>query len=144
RCGVARPDLLIRLPGIEPGDVDAGDPDAVRDPLGWPGRGRERDRRAEHEHEGQRRALPERHANERGGNPFHGPDVTTKSRILRETPVRLTLIRWMPGAGLEPARPRWGTPDFKSGAYDQFRHPGRRSVASPGYWPGAMSLTLAY
>jgi hypothetical protein len=31
----------------------------------------------------------------------------------------------MPGAGLEPARPIEGTPDFKSGAYHQFRHPGR-------------------
>jgi hypothetical protein len=30
----------------------------------------------------------------------------------------------MPGAGLEPARPARGTPDFKSGAYHQFRHPG--------------------
>src|SRR5947209_13960947 len=30
----------------------------------------------------------------------------------------------MPGEGVEPSRPRERTPDFKSGAYDQFRHPG--------------------
>jgi disulfide bond formation protein DsbB len=34
----------------------------------------------------------------------------------------------MPGAGLEPACPK--APDFKSGASDQFRHPGRRRVTS--------------
>src|SRR5579884_1805449 len=34
----------------------------------------------------------------------------------------------MPGAGLEPACPK--APDFKSGASDQFRHPGRGSVPS--------------
>ena len=84
RCGEARADLLLRLPGIEPRDVDARDPDAVRNPLRRPGRGRERDRRAEDEQRGQRRALPERHADERGGYPFHEPDGTTKSRILRE------------------------------------------------------------
>jgi hypothetical protein len=31
----------------------------------------------------------------------------------------------MPGEGLEPSRPLEGAPDFKSGAYSQFRHPGR-------------------
>jgi len=30
----------------------------------------------------------------------------------------------MPGEGVEPSRPLGGTPDFKSGAYRQFRHPG--------------------
>ena len=30
----------------------------------------------------------------------------------------------VPGEGVEPLRPREGTPDFKSGAYHQFRHPG--------------------
>ena len=37
--------------------------------------------------------------------------------------------RLMPGEGVEPSRPRRGTPDFKSGAYRQFRHPGRGCVA---------------
>ena len=34
--------------------------------------------------------------------------------------------------------PHEGTPDFKSGAYDQFRHPGRghRSPARGRYSPG--------
>src|SRR6266571_5044075 len=36
----------------------------------------------------------------------------------------------MPGAGLEPARPNKGTPDFKSGAYHQFRHPGGLRIAA--------------
>src|SRR5262249_5762626 len=31
---------------------------------------------------------------------------------------------FMPGAGFEPARPTGGTTDFKSAAYDRFRHPG--------------------
>src|SRR5919204_3422570 len=35
----------------------------------------------------------------------------------------------MPGEGVEPSRPLKGTPDFKSGAYDQFRHPGRPRIA---------------
>jgi hypothetical protein len=30
----------------------------------------------------------------------------------------------IPGEGFEPSRPLKGTPDFKSGAYHQFRHPG--------------------
>ena len=37
----------------------------------------------------------------------------------------------MPGAGLEPACPK--APDFKSGASDQFRHPGTRRVS---LWQG--------
>src|SRR5213594_1020241 len=36
----------------------------------------------------------------------------------------------VPGAGLEPARPNKGTPDFKSGAYHQFRHPGGLRIAA--------------
>jgi hypothetical protein len=38
----------------------------------------------------------------------------------------------MPGAGLEPACPASGTPDFKSGASHQFRHPGEPRIAPPG------------
>src|SRR5439155_27246652 len=38
--------------------------------------------------------------------------------------------REVPGAGLEPARPAKGTPDFKSGAYHQFRHPGGLRIAA--------------
>ena len=37
----------------------------------------------------------------------------------------------MPGEGLEPSRPQ-GAPDFKSDAYDQFRHPGREANSSGG------------
>ena len=48
------------------------------------------------------------------------------------------------GGGTRTRTPPRGAPDFKSGAYSQFRHPGAGSVASPGYWPGAMSLTLWY
>jgi hypothetical protein len=33
----ASADLLLRLARVEPGDVDAGDPNAVRDPLRGPG-----------------------------------------------------------------------------------------------------------
>ena len=42
----------------------------------------------------------------------------------------------MPGAGLEPACPTQGTPDFKSGASHQFRHPGAARIArSLSYLP---------
>jgi hypothetical protein len=36
----------------------------------------------------------------------------------------------MPEEGLEPSRPAKGTPDFKSGAYHQFRHPGGLRIAA--------------
>src|SRR3954454_21175269 len=38
----------------------------------------------------------------------------------------------MPGEGLEPSCGQKPTPDFKSGAYVQFRHPGAARIAAPG------------
>jgi hypothetical protein len=46
------------------------------------------------------------------------------------------------GGGTRTRTPPEGTPDFKSGAYDQFRHPGGARIAAV-YFPGDMSLTLA-
>jgi hypothetical protein len=46
------------------------------------------------------------------------------------------------GGGTRTRTPPGGTPDFKSGAYHQFRHPGRRRIARGSYEPGAMSDTL--
>ena len=62
----------------------------------------------------------------------------------------------MPGEGVEPSRPLKGTPDFKSGAYDQFRHPGAARIASSrlynpfgqlnfdGIFFGGVPITNAY
>ena len=79
----SRADLLARLLGVEPGDVDPRDRDADADRPGRP-RGRsDRDGREEDEHERERGALPERHAHERDGDPLHEPDVTSKRRLWR-------------------------------------------------------------
>ena len=46
------------------------------------------------------------------------------------------------GGGTRTRTPPGGTPDFKSGAYDQFRHPGGGRIAPEAYEPGDMSDTL--
>jgi hypothetical protein len=57
------------------------------------------------------------------GGPAQGNNRAGRVRPVPRTESDTNLTR-VPGKGLEPLRPRAGTPDFKSGAYDQFRHPG--------------------
>src|SRR5439155_18120889 len=60
-------------------------------------------------------------------------------RVFTNAPIALARSA---GGGIRTRTPPKGTPDFKSGAYDQFRHPGGRRIARPNYVFGAMSLTL--
>jgi len=71
RDGEPRDDLLASLPGIEARHVDAGDPHTTGDRALRPGRRRKRDGCGQNEHEREQSALPERHADERGGGSLH-------------------------------------------------------------------------
>jgi hypothetical protein len=56
-------------------------------------------------------------------------DTLASRKLLRGSRKDRSGKKRMPGAGLEPARPCWGTADFKSAAYSQFRHPGGARIA---------------
>jgi len=63
------------------------------------------------------------------------------SQRLSENAPRLKIGRFSgegAGGGSRTLMPPWGTPDFKSGAYDQFRHPG---LLRAYYVPGLRELT---
>src|ERR671934_889575 len=64
--------------------------------------------------------------------------------------------RWDAGGGSRTLTPPEGTPDFKSGAYDRFRHPGAARIASQPFYSffgqlnlegiffGGVPITIAY
>lgn len=60
-----------------------------------------------------------------------------------QSAVRGSGAQFGAGGGIRTLMPHAGTPDFKSGASDQFRHPGPpRRIASPSarYEPGCSAL----
>jgi hypothetical protein len=66
----------------------------------------------------------------------HRPVRPSEQAMRRSSESSHLPVLPVPGEGLEPSRPREGAPDFKSGAYDQFRHPGGPRVAGSYAFPG--------